>query len=185
MSASFKSNALTFPICQIPKNTDVRPDLRHQAKHWSVVLAPDLKQVSIREISSHNKEMLLILLIGFLLPSDSYANKPSSQPSSKHSDIKTEVRREHYLKKLKIELQRSLCTESSLLNCFKISKSECHQTIGSSFGACAKKLNVPEKVPLTGEDILIAESVGGCVSEKLGEKYQSKFLEGSECATRK
>lgn len=127
--------------------------------------------------------MLIFLLFGFLLPSEGYA--ADRQAAGKSTEIKTEIRRDLYLKKLKVELQRNLCTESSLLNCFKISKSECHETIGSSFGACAKKLKIAEKVPLTGEDILIAESVGGCVSEKLGEKYQNKFLEGSECATRK
>jgi len=127
--------------------------------------------------------MRFILLIGILLPSEGYAS--NRLVAIKAAELKTEVRREVYLKKLKVELQRSLCTESALLNCFRISKSECQQAIGSSFGACAKKQNVSEKVSLTGEDILIAEAVGGCVSEKLGEKYQSKFLEGSECATRK
>lgn len=127
--------------------------------------------------------MLIILLFALLLPFDGYA--ANRQTTGKTAEIKTEIRRDLYLKKLKIELQKSLCAESSLLNCFKITKSECHQSIGSNFGVCTKKLNVPESVPLTGEDLLIAESIGGCVSEKLGEKYQNKFLEGSECATRK
>jgi hypothetical protein len=126
----------------------------------------------------------LLFLAGILLPTTGAASS-GSQTEIKKSVIKTEVRRDLYLKRLKVELQKNLCTESSLLNCFKISKFECHQTIGSNFGLCAKKMNISQIVSLNGEDILIAESLGGCVSEKLGEKYQNKFLEGSECATRK
>ena len=125
-----------------------------------------------------------LLVAGTLLPNAGTAS-PRSGSETKASVIKTEVSRDLYLKRLKVELQRNLCTETSLLGCFKISKSDCHQVIGLSFGVCAKNANVPAIVSLSGEDLLIAESVGGCVSEKLGEKYQDKFLEGSECATRK
>jgi hypothetical protein len=137
-----------------------------------------------RRSSVFTSTIFLFLILGFVLPTTVVAS-PDSQAKLKKRSLKTDTRREVYLKRLKVELQRNLCTETSLLSCFKISKYDCHQSVGSNFGACAKKANVPEIVSLTGEEILIAESVGGCVSEKLGEKYKNKFLEGSECATRK
>lgn len=99
--------------------------------------------------------------------------------------LKTEMPKDRYLQKIKIELQRSLCTEASLLQCFRVAKSDCMQSIGANFGLCAKTLKISETVSLTGEDLLIAESLGKCVSEKFGAKFQTKFIEGSECATRK
>jgi hypothetical protein len=174
--------------------------MRRAIDQWLALNFPDRKQVSIREFCSHNREIMtsryipssrttfsciLSFIVSGILPLTTGAASSGAPAETKKSVIKTEVRRDLYLKRLKVELQRSLCTETSLLNCFKISKFDCHQTIGSNFGHCAKKANVPANVSLSGEDILIAESVGGCVSEKLGEKYQNKFLEGSECATRK
>lgn len=170
--------------------------MRHASDQWFTLNLPDRKQVSIREFCSHNRKIMsrrpsvftstifLAMIFGFVLPTTAVAS-PDSQAKPKKWELKTDTRREVYLKRLKVELQRNLCTETSLLSCFKISKYDCHQSIGSNFGVCAKKANVPEIISLTGEDLLIAESVGGCVSEKLGEQYKNKFLEGSECATRK
>lgn len=109
----------------------------------------------------------------------------SAAPSTSHASMKMEISRTVYLKKLKIEMQKSLCSEKGLLPCFKISRAECIQTIGSEFGPCAKMQAVPEKISLAGEDLVIAETLGACVSEKLAKKYKNRFDEASECAIRK
>lgn len=95
------------------------------------------------------------------------------------------MNREHFLGRLKIELRKNLCEEGGFTDCFAVSKSQCEDFVTGQFDRCSDKVKTGARVSLVGEDLVVAETVSTCLSDRFSKKFKNKLKESNECKIRK